>query len=84
MRIKERWRQEQIIRQAKSVSGDCKMIVKLPVAMDDLKQYPHASRSVLASVYACDGDAVVVPANRRGGILVVKWDRFMRYLARRR
>lgn len=84
MRIKERWRQEAFIRSAKAQDGDLPtMIIQLPVAMADLKQYPGADRTILASVYAMDGKAVVVPATRRCGILVVEWSKLMRYLRRR-
>lgn len=84
MRIKERWKQEQIIRSAKKANGTCTMIIQLPVAMADTSQYPGADRSQLAAVYPLDGDAVIVPASKRCGILVVKWEKLMHYLRRRR
>lgn len=83
MRIKERWRQEQFIRAAKKQSSAPTMIMQLPVAMADLKQYPGADRTILAAVYPCNGNAVIVPGTRRCGILVVKWELLMAYLRRR-
>lgn len=83
MRIKERWRQDAFIRSATAQSSFPSMIIQLPVAMADLCQYPGAERIILASVYVLDGKAIVVPATRRCGILVVDWSKLMRYLRRR-
>ena len=83
MRIKEHWRQEAFIRSAKAQSNSPTMIIQLPVAMADTTMHPGADRTVLASVYILDGKAIVVPATRRCGILVVEWSKLMRYLRRR-
>lgn len=83
MVVKERWRQEAFIRAAKAQSNSPTMIIQLPVAMADIAKYPGAERTILASVYLMDGKAVVVPATRRCGILVVEWSKLMRYLRRR-
>ena len=83
MRVKEHWRQEAFIRSAKVQSKFPAMIIKLPVAMADLTKYPGADRTILASVFVQDGKAIVVPATRRCGILVVDWSKLMRYLRRR-
>lgn len=84
MRVKEYWRQEQFIRSAKKANGCCSMIIQLRVAISDPKQYPGTDRTCLAAVYPLDGKAIVVPATRRCGILVVEWSKLMRYLRRRR
>lgn len=83
MRIKERWRQDAFIRSAKAQSNSPSMIIQLPVAMADTTKHPGADRTILASVYVMDGKAIVVPATRRCGILVVEWSKLMRYLRRR-
>ena len=83
MRVKERWQQDAFIRSAKAMSSLPTMMIQLPVAMDDLKQHPGADRTILAAVYALDGNAIVVAATRRCAILVIKWSKLMRYLRRR-
>ena len=83
MRVKETWRQDAFIRSAKAQQSFPCMIIQLPVAMADLTRHPGADRTVLASVYVMDGKAVVVPATRRCGVLVVEWSKLMRYLRRR-
>lgn len=83
MRIKEHWKIEAVIRAAKKNGSFPSMVVQIPVAMADLKKHPGADRKILASVFALDGDAVVVPASKRCGILVVEWSKFQRYLRRR-
>ena len=44
-----------------------------------IMRLPHAKLG-LANVWAFDGDAIIVPAIRKCGILRVKWDVAMRYL----
>lgn len=83
MRIKERWRQDACIRAAKVQHPTPTMCIQIPVAMADTTKHPGADRMILASVYVMDGKAIVVPATRRCGVLVVEWSKLMRYLRRR-
>jgi len=84
MRVKEHWRIHQFIRAAKAINGCPTMIVQLPVAMSDKRQYPGCDSFVMASVYPIDGKALIVPATLRCGVLVCDWVKFMHYLRRRR
>lgn len=81
MRIKEHWKMHATICAAKA-RGGYTMIVRMPVAMADLTQYPGADRYTLGAVYALDGMAVVVPSSKRCGILVCEWSKWMRYVRR--
>ena len=84
MRVKETWRVEAFIRSAKAISKQPAFITQLPVAMADLSNHPGADKHVLCGVWCVDGKAIVVPATKRCGILVVEWSKLMRYLRRRR
>ena len=82
MVVKEQWRISGSIRSCKARHGAPNMIIRLPIAGADRKQYPGADLSVLAAVYCLDGKAVVRPSTLRCGILVCEWTKFMRFIRR--
>lgn len=82
MRIKEHWQVHQFIRAAKAQSGSPTMIVQLPIAISDRRQYPGCDLC-LSAVYAYDGKALIVPGSLRCGVMLCDWSKFMRYLRRR-
>jgi len=99
MRVKERWRINQFLRSCRkrvlvqdregrcewrTAPADPAFICQVPVAMADLREYPGASRRMLAAVYAQDGKAIVKPSSLRCGILVVDWSKWMRYVRQHR